>query len=208
MAKLNLNRMKKIPKVNFDFRQIAQSQLVYCGFGAIFATTLIVNGFEACWISSTGQFIAATAVYPISFETTTLTASIPENDTVVATSYKPEEVKTTSSSCKVNLDGFNQIGEQTTEGGKTFLLFSSDRIVIVPKGNRDSGNVVLKTTGSSLKITACGTLSEQGLLVGKGADAPKFNLGELDNDGKPKTFTTKIKKGSAKKSEPLTLTIL
>jgi hypothetical protein len=201
MAKLDLNRLQKY------IGPITQDKVVYFGFIMLLLTTLSVNGFEACWTTATGQFVAATSVYPIAFETTTITASIPENDSVVATSYNPEEAKATTG-CKINLDGYNQIGEQTTEGGKTFQLFNKDRIIIVPKDNRDSGNVVLQTTGNSLKITACGTLTEQGLLVGKGADAPKFNLGELDKDGTPKTFKTKIKKGTAKKSEPLVLTIL
>jgi hypothetical protein len=213
MTRLQTNR-KLIPRIakaaiitTRALGPITQDKVVYFGFIMLFLTTLSVNGFEACWTSTTGQFVAATSVYPIAFETTTLTASIPENDSVVATSYNPVVAKS-ETGCKINLDGYNQIGEQTTESGKTFMLFNKDKIIIVPKDNQDSGNVVLQTTGNSLKITACGSLTEQGLLVGQGADAPKFNLGELNEEGKPKSFKTKIKKGTAKKSEPLILTIL
>jgi hypothetical protein len=186
---------------------MTQDKLVYSGFALLFVTVVMVNGFEACWASMTGQFVAATNVYPVAFTSTTKTASLADSP-IVATSFTPEEEAPTGSSCKINLDGYNQIGEQTTEGGKSFKLYNKDKIIIVPKDNPDSGNVVLMSKAGGLTIRACGSLTEQGLLIGNGKDATKLNLGEKDDEGKFKIFKVKVKKASSKKSEPTIVTVL
>jgi hypothetical protein len=186
---------------------ITQDKLVLAGFAALFVMVATVNGFVACWASMTGQFVAATNVYPVAFTSTTKTASLADSP-IIATSFTPEEEAPPGNSCKINLDGYNQIGEQTTEGGKSFRLYNKDKIIIVPKDNPESGNVVLMSKAGGLTIKACGSLTEQGLLIGNGKDATKLNLGEKDDDGKSKIFKVKVKKASSKKSEPTVVTVL
>ncbi len=183
---------------------ITEEKLVYCSAFVALVSIVSLNGLEGCVASATGQFVMATNTMPVAFKSDTLTAALPADSSVIATSFNPDQVDT-SSICKINLADYKQVGEQTTNSNKTFSLYTlkKDRIVIVPKDNPETGNIVLTTKPGFLNVKACGVTQQQGLTIGEGKNAVTLNLSETDEVGNPMIFKVKVNK-----SEKTVLTVL